>query len=983
MRKLYLFARSYLTLLLMCGSVAAFAQGVSGTVISSDDKSPIPGVNVIEKGTSNGTVTDAEGKFHINVGSNATLVFSFVGYASQEVVVGTQANIDVTLVSDVTALTEVVVTGYGSQEKKDISGAVASVKSEGFNKGNINDPGQLLQGKVAGVSVSKAGNDPNEPFTIRLRGITTVGANTQPLFVIDGVIGADYRAIDPNDIASMDILKDGAAASIYGTRASSGVILITTKKGAAGKPKLDFQSYASAESIAKSVPVMGAADYLAVGGKDLGSSTNWKDQVTQTGYSSITNLGLSGGGNGTSYRLSLNYRDVNGVVLYSGFKQINTRLDLQQKALNDHLRLSINISNTNRQSNYSFPIALKYAVLYNPTAPVTDPTGKNPVTGSQYFEQSLFDLYNPVAILKQNQNLGQVNTFNASGKLDVDIPGVSGLTGTVTYAVQRQAEDLSQYFSKTAYWVGFGTNGLANRATNNRNFEVLEMYGSYNKQLSELNLSAVGGYSYQSTVTNGYGVSAGNYLSDALGSNNIGYSLNQKAGKNTIASYASPNQLVIGFFGRLNLNYRETYFLSGAVRHEGSTAFGEGNKWGTFGGVSGSAILSNLFTLPGFNTLKLRASWGKTGALPQTYGISQIQYTQTGGFGYNQGNLTPVVSTALAPNPNLKWEQKTEYNGGLDMAFLNNRLTATIDFYQREASQFILNRPVDAATHVASNQYLNLGKIRTRGIEWNISYAAVQKSNFTWTTTLVGTKLKSILVSYLPGTETPTGLPEVLSDLGSPGQNSTYLIQDIAGQQVGTIWGPTYNGVDNAGNPILSSASGKLGNGLPQMDLGWTNDFKFGNWDFNFFLRGTFGHSLVNSYRAFYEPVVAGQIVSYNRVKTKYFDPKITNPIFSSYYVEKADFVKLDNVTLGYNFPMKPGSGISRLRLYLSGNNLFVITSYTGVDPEARLVDYGDSGFNPGYINAIQQGNVLAPGIDRRSNYFRTKTFTMGLNLSF
>src|SRR5258707_3506483 len=263
MTKLYLFIRRYLTVFLMCGSVAALAQQtVTGKVISSDDQTSIPGVNIVEKGTSNGTVSDSDGNYRINVGSNATLVFSFVGYASQEVSVGQQGTINVTLASDVQALSEVVVTGYGSQEKKDISGAVISVKESSFNKGNINDPSQLLQGKVAGISVTKAGNDPNEPFTIRLRGITTVGANTAPLFVIDGVIGADYKALDPNDIASMDILKDGAAASIYGTRASSGVILITTKKGTSGKPKLDFNSYVSAESMAKFVSVMGASDYL-------------------------------------------------------------------------------------------------------------------------------------------------------------------------------------------------------------------------------------------------------------------------------------------------------------------------------------------------------------------------------------------------------------------------------------------------------------------------------------------------------------------------------------------------------------------------------------------------------------------------------------------------------------------------------------------------------------------------------------------------
>ncbi len=983
MTKFYLFLRRYLTVFLLCGAFAGYAQQtVTGKLTSSDDGSSIPGVNVLEKGTNNGSVSDVDGNFRITVGTNATLVFTFVGFTSQEVVVGSQTTVNVTLVSDVTALSEVIVVGYGSQEKKDISGAVVSVKPEGFNKGNINDPSQLLQGKVAGISVTKAGNDPNEPFTIRLRGITTVGANSSPLFVIDGVIGADYKALDPNDIASMDILKDGAAASIYGTRASSGVILITTKKGVSGKPKIEFGSYVSSETIAKFVPVMGRDQYLSVGGKDLGSNTNWKDQVTRTGWTKVQNLSVSGGSGGTSYRLSVNYRDVNGIVLYSGWKQINTRLDIQQKAFNDHLRLSFSFSNTNRNSNYSFANALKYAVLYNPTAPVLDPSGANPVTGSPYFEQSLFDLYNPVGMLKQNQNVGKLNTFNLSGKADFDVPGISGLTGTFSYALQRQSESLAQYFSKTAYYVGFGTNGLANRVNNEKEFGLLEMYASYNKQFGGVNLSAVGGYSYQSTTTNGFGISAGNFLSDALGYNQLGNSLNNPKGLNSLGSYASPDQKIIGFFGRLNMNLKETYFISGSVRREGSTAFGAGNKWGTFGGASGSVILSNLFSIPTVNSLKLRASYGLTGALPITYGLSQIQYVQTGGYSYNQGKIIPVASTNLAPNPNLKWETKTEINGGLDIGLMDGRLKATVDVYQREASNFILLRPIDASTHVAAQQYLNLGKIRTRGVELSLNYAVVQNKNFTWNTTLVGTHLKSILVNYLPGSDTPKGLGEPASDLGSPGQNSTYLVQNIAGQQVGTIWGQTFQGVDTKGSPILTSTFGKLGNGLPQYDFGLTNSFTYGNWDFNFFLRSTLGHSLVNSYRAFYEPVVQGQIVSYNRVVTKYFNKDLTNPIFSSYYVEKANFLKLDNVTLGYNFKLKPGSSFSRVRLYVSGNNLFVITSYTGVDPEARLIDYGDNGFAQG-INSQTQGSVLAAGIDRRNSYFRSRTFTFGLNVTF
>ncbi|MFN8311947.1 MAG: carboxypeptidase-like regulatory domain-containing protein [Cyclobacteriaceae bacterium] len=458
MIKFYLLVKRLLPVVFLASTMTvALAQerAVTGRVTSADDGSSVPGVNIVEKGTSNGAVSDADGNFKINVGPNATLVFSFVGYATKEVEVGSQNKVDVSLESDVQTLQEVVVTGYGSQEKKEITGAVVSMKTENFNRGNIQDPSQLLQGKVAGVSISKTGSDPNEGFTVRLRGITTLGANQSPLYVIDGVIGASIANVDPNDIASMDVLKDGSAAAIYGTQASSGVILITTKKGKQGKTVVDFNSYVANDAIAKSVPVMDRAGYLGVGGTDLGSNTDWLKQVTRSAVTVVNNLGLSGGQGNTSYRFSLNVRDVQGVLKNSGFDQINGRFSLQQSAFKNKVRFALDASATTRNSNYSFNEAMRYALLYNPTAPILESNGAlNPAGPTDpYFERSLFDNFNPVGIINQNTNQGKKTTINISGKLDVDI--LPGLTGTMTYAIQRENELTGQYYSRTAYFRGF------------------------------------------------------------------------------------------------------------------------------------------------------------------------------------------------------------------------------------------------------------------------------------------------------------------------------------------------------------------------------------------------------------------------------------------------------------------------------------------------------------------------------------------------
>jgi TonB-dependent starch-binding outer membrane protein SusC len=970
----------------MFATLVGFAQErtVSGKVKSSDDGSGIPGVNILEKGTTNGTVTDADGNYTIGVGVNATLVFSFVGYTTQEVVVGSQTSLDVTLGSDVTSLSEVVVVGYGTQEKKEITSSVASVKSEDFNRGNVNDASQLLQGKVAGLNIAREGSDPSGSFVIRLRGLSTVGANSQPLVVIDGVIGAALNSVDPNDIASFDVLKDGSAAAIYGSRASSGVILITTKKGKSGKTTVDYNAYVSAESIARSVPVLTASEFRqfatqqGVTGNDKGASTVWLDEITRTGVSNVHNLSLSGGVNKTTYRASFNYRDIQGVQKNTGFTQVNGRLNLTQKALNDKLTINSQIAFTTRTTKFGFGEAYRYAAIYNPTAPIFDPnpTGTQALANGGYYQENRFDFFNPVALINQNTNEGQFQRINFNIGANYEI--LKDLSAGVNYSFQNErylgdANGGNRYSSKYSLFTGAGRNGLATVSNNTYANELFEGTLNYSHAFGDLQVSALAGYSYQEFTNEGFGLSAGNFVTDAFNYNSIGDALDIPNGKANAYSYKNSNK-IIAQFARVNFNYKDTYFLSASVRREGSSKFGANNKIGVFPAVSGGVTVSNLIEIPLVNSLKARVGYGVTGSTPNDSYLSVLTFQKVGNAPVN-GQYAPGYSPVSNANPNLQWEEKAEFNAGIDFAMLNSRLTGTIDYYSRSTTKLLLYQAVPVPPNLANRTWLNGGDISNSGVEVALNYAAIQKPSFTWTTGInlatITTKINSLLIE---------GGVQYQGNVGSPGLNGIYQIRVKEGEPIGQIWGLKFAGIGEDGKWQYQDLNGDgviddkdkqvLGNGLPSVTFGFNNSFTYKRFDIQFLLRGALGHNLVNQYRTFYESPIA--ITSYNVLKTSRDLPNLKESgNFSSYQVEDASYVKLDNMTVGYAVPLASGSAFSRLRFYVTGQNLFVITKYKGVDPEVR---YGDS----------EEGNSpLGPGIDRRNTWVRTMTITAGVNLTF
>lgn len=999
MIRLYLRKARYAVVLLLMAATTAFAQNsvVTGRVTAQDDGSPVPGVNVLEKGTNNGTVTDADGNYRISVGTGSTLVFSFVGYVTQETSVGGQSSINISLASDVTSLSEVVVVGYGTQEKKELTSSVSNIKAEDFNKGTVNDPAQLLQGKVAGLNITRPGGDPNGGFNIRLRGVGTIGANASPLIVIDGVIGGSLQTVDPNDIASFDVLKDGSAAAIYGSRGGSGVILITTKSGKAGKTTVEYSGSVAMQTIANRMDFMTADEYRQVpGAVDLGSNTDWLDVVTRNGSATVHNLSLGGGSDNTTYRASINYRGQQGININSGFSQVNARLNLTQKAFNKRATFNINVSSTQKDSEYGFTESMRYAVIANPTMPVYDNTTTSPTAGGRYgnyAERDIFDFFNPLSIAEQNQYNGKDTRLLMSLRGEYDFSDfIDGLRISAFYSTQREGDLRGESYKKTSKFRGAGRNGLAGAWTDQRYNELFETTINYNQDIGGSNLSLLGGYSYQDFFNEGFGMLGGNFLTDDYSYNNMSASLDFQNGLGDVYSYANSNKL-IAFFGRANLNIAENYFVSVSARYEGSSRFGANNKWGLFPAASAGVTLSNLMDIPAVNSLKLRASYGVTGNQPIDSYLSIQRVGPTGSFYYNGGYVNSYGYTSNA-NPNLKWETKAEVDIGLDFAMLDNKLTGTFDWYTRTTSDMILPVNVPQPPNLFGQTWVNIGEMKNSGIELTLNYAAVNNGDFSWT---VGGNIgtyKTTMVSLTSG-EFSFGSGGVLyrAGMGAPGQNAFNLVRVKEGETLGQLWGPIQTGVQSNGTPEFQDINGDggsycdcdddkavIGNGLPKATVGFNNTFSYKGLDLNIFLRGVFGHDLLNSYRGFYENLESTTVGNYNVVNTKYYDPSITKAIVNSSHVEKATFVRLDNATLGYNFPLKQGGSISRFRVYVSGQNLFTITGYTGVDPEPRFVDRidGDGGGRPANID-----DGLAQGIERRSTYFTAKTYTLGLNLTF
>lgn len=974
-------------MLFMVSSLFAMGQDITitGTITDGRDGSPMIGVTILQKGTTNGTTTDLSGAYSLKAPKDAILVFSFIGYETIEQPINGRTTINVTLNEATESLDEVIVIGYGVQKKSDKTGAVANVKAEELNGGILVDPIQGLQGKTAGVSITKRGGDPNAGYSVKIRGSAGLYSGTNPLYVIDGVPGADPTTISPEDIESYNILKDASSTAIYGSRGANGVIIITTKTGSKNsKPIFEYSSVFSIDNVANRLDLMSAdqlrklaSDY-SLNLTDGGGNTDWQDAIYRTGYSQTHTVSASGGTEYSTYRFTGTHSGFEGVINGTAKKRTVGRLNITQKGIDNRLTLQATISGTIENNDYlSYSGNGNNDVLYqafqrNPTDPIYTSTG-------DYYEiQRDFNYYNPVAIIEQIQN--QRDAKRLLGNLRADFEILKGLKAGINLGYARN--DSENFYFEPSDVRGGTSTGMGRRNYDNYESRVLEATISYNNTFKDVhNVDLVGGYSFQEDFLDGFSAQGRSPLSDYVMSHNLG-ALND-VNPGDIGSYKKSNRL-ISFFGRAVYNYNSKYFITATVRRDGSSKFGANNEWGLFPSASigwnikAEPFLSNVDAI---SQLKLRAGYGLAGN-QEIDSYLDIMTAVVKGTTINPETGEPAIEFGRShnTNPDLRWEENSELNIGLDYGVLNNRISGSIEYYDKTTSDLLAPYSVPVPPNAEGTTWANVGTIRNRGLEFNVQAFIVDKTNLNWKTSAVFSTNRQTVESLSDKGNGYLWTPRKegwLSGRGLVGdQNWTQIV--APGYELGTFYMPEYAGLSADGKFLFYTAAGGVtrnldmaerrvvGHALPDFEIGWSNYFTFyKNFDFSFSIRAVVGFDVLNVTRmVFANPSVVPQLNGLTEVIDEMERGLTDFPKVNSYYLEDGTFVRLDNVTLGYNFNTSKINWLSRLRVYFTSNNLLTLTKYSGIDPEITY-------------------DGLSFGLDQYNVYPKTRTFTFGVNATF
>ncbi len=996
-----------LILLTQCFYTATAQTERTITGIVTDDKEqPAIGITVTVKGTKKAVITGVDGSFSIAAKEGSTLVLSSIGYVTKEVAVTSRTSYKIVLAESSTTLGDVVVVGYGQSTRKALTSSISTVKGENLNKGAISDVGQMLQGKVPGLNISRSG-DPNRAAAIVMRGASTLREGAQsPLFVIDGVPGADISILAPDDIASIDVLKDAAAAAIYGNRAANGVIMVTTKRGKAGQSQLSYSNYFGVENVSNQYEMMNADQLKAFLAKnnsaltpanDKGANTDWQNEVQRSNAMSYNhNLSLSGGTEKTTYHASLNYFKQQGIVKTSGLDRFIGRVGVDQKALNDKLKIGFSLSNSVSNADlvpYRNTV-LSQMLTYLPTAPVRNPDGS-------YFDNLVqTSYYNPVSMLENAaENLKSKNllgNFTANLKLPL------GFSFDVSASYQNNQNVYGAFYNNiytsrynnvrntpdppaNPVFVSLvGQNGVALRNAYQNTNKIIETYLTWNKKFGEHDINAVVGYSYQQSLNNdGVQASSTNFPINEVSYNNLSLG-NPYAVSDFRVNYNPENMyqeiLMISDFARVNYNYKNKYLLQGSIRRDGSNVFGENEKWGYFPSIGAAWNIDQEKFMQNqrlMSTLKLRGSYGiagnSLGFAPLT---TKLIYGAVGQFYYNASPREGAYGAIQNENPDLRWEKTATTNAGVDFGLFNGKLSGSVDWYNKKTTDLILSFDVDQNLYPSGQLTANVGKLSNKGIEVALNASPVTNGNFNWTT---GVNLARNVNKILTLSDSQFNIDNrMIVTPDGAGQSGATLQILAPGQAIGTFYtfkyaGKDANGVsqyyDAAGNIKTQGLLNKtdyymLGNAQPKALIGWTNSLRYQNFDLNVFMRGVLGNKIMNVTRAdLFRPNTA----QFTNIPVE-VENESTNDFnsykYSSRFIEDGSYLRLDNATLGYTFKKAIIPGVRSLRLYTTANNLFVITGYKGIDPE------------------INQGG-LAPGVDTNNFYPKTRTFLFGLNVSF
>ena len=992
-----------LLIVLGAGRVMAQDQAITG-VVTETDGTPLPGVTVALKGTSRGANTDATGNYRILAPATGTLVFSFVGKTPQEAPLGGKTVVNITLADDSKSLQEVVVTGYGTQRRKDLTGSIAAISSDEFQKGNIVAPEQLIAGKLAGVSITPPSGQPGGGSQIRIRGGSSLNASNDPLVVIDNVpvdntnVSGAANAlslINPNDIETFTVLKDASAAAIYGARAANGVILITTKRGASGAPRISFNTLGSVSVITKKLSVFSGDAYRALINdtspeanfatadqrKLLGTaSTDWQDQIYHAGISSDNNLSVSGSMNNIPYRVSYGYTTQNGILKTSNFQRNSIALNLSPKFLNNNLRVDISAKGSIINNRFADQGAIGSAAAFDPTRPVfsgVDNFGGffewlDPATG----RPNALAPRNPLGLLYNKEDRSQVNRFIGNVQLDYKMPFLTGLRANLNLALDASsskgtivvpayaAAGFARGYNRPGITGDLGTTGgTNNQYSQTRTNKTLEFYLNYAKDIKSINsrVDVTGGYSYQDFIRDE--PSYADNLYDGRQLNPAGIPFNTQ-------------YTLLAFFGRANYTFNERYTLTATIRRDGTSRFGPDNRWGWFPSVGAAwsikdeAFLKNSTTI---SALKLRFGYGVTGQQDLSgTGASNYAYLPRYTISdptaqYQFGNTFYPTLRAEGYDANLKWEQTESLNAAIDYALFNGRISGSVDFYDKKTKDLLAVIPVAAGSNLTNQILTNVGNLQNRGVEFTINTTPVQKEdlklevgfNVTYNQNKITNLSKvpdptniGVLVGGISG---GTGNTIQVQTVGYP-TNTFFVNQQVYGANGRPLEGVyvdrTVDGTINVNDRYRYQTAN------PKLFLGFTSQLTAGRFSGGFVMRGNFGNYVYNNLRAgsgTYQSLVNSFGYLANG-STNILDTRFrSQQLFSDYYVENAAFVRMDNLNLGYNFGRVFG-GRSNLRASATVQNVFVITKYTGPDPE------------------------IANGID--SNFYpRPRTFSVGLNL--
>ena len=954
-----LLTASMMLLLTLTFALASYAQEkvISGKVTDAKDGSPIAGASVVPSGSNaGGTVTGADGTFRISVASNVTaLTISYVGFGTQDISIIGKTAVDVSLSSSGSNLNEVVVVGYGTARRKDITGSVASVKARDFNQGVLTAPDQLIQGKVAGVQVINNTGAPGGATTVRIRGISSIRSGNQPLFVVDGVPLAGSAApglgtalggapgdnplnfINPNDIASMEVLKDASATAIYGSRGANGVVIINTKRGQSGAAKIDFTSSVGVSTLLKKLEVLSGDEFRATLTKygltsgNFGGNVDAMDAITRSAITQNYNLAISQGNDAGRYRVSVGYQNMEGIVKESGFKKLTANFNGSYKFLESKkLGLDFNIITSNTTTNGA-PISndagfqgslIANALQWNPTAKMDWTTAQptNPALGATTL--------NPLAVLAAYDDINNVTSVLAS------IAPSYKITNDLEYKMMYSV-NFSRGERKTEIrrWLNIqGNRGFAQISNNRLLNQVLTHTLNYNKQLtSKLGLQALVGYEYLKNDFTGSGMQGNNFV-EYPGLHYYNYMQNVPAVDRSMYSFADAIAELQSYFGRVNLNFDDKYFLTATIRRDGSNKFGKNNAYGNFPSVAARWAISNESFLAGNKTisnLSLRASWGQTGnqEFPNNAPLRVVNI--------GQGVNTDVASLE---NDNIRWETNTLANIGLDFGFLDGRINGSIDYYTRKTTDPIFQQVV-TQPGPPIRFWTNLdGTIVNSGLELAINGAIVRQKDLNWNLGVNLAFQKNELKDFVGAIQTGS-----LSGQGISGATSQRL---VSGQPINVFYLRTFEGIDKTtGQSIYKlNADGSdnldyVGSPNPKMILGLSTDVSWKKWMLFVNMNGAFGHYLYNNTENSVLPIgniIGGRNISKNIIKGSVKE-STSNPLApSTRYLEKGDYLKLANATISYRLG-SVGKVFRNATVSLTGQNLFIITKYTGFDPEVNV----------------------------------------------